>query len=342
MRRAKSLCKLNPRFINKADNQLYSSSPEPTDSGDLHLFSTMIDVAYILALLSKGLVSGIGSFVAQKGLQGVNEWLKEAAKKDGRELTPQEFSWVEAMLASDKAGFWKAQFKLTNRRGIAVIGPSGAGKTALWSHLTEGQFVPPLVSTPERENKDVRFGARYVRVTDTPGSEWHVDIKDETYDFINQGDVDVLILVLANGYLDTTGLSGFRRPGSKTEIASSLEGYHQHCLDEEAEWLDQLIAHIKEPKPRIPYLMVLINKIDQWIPQSSEVLEHYQVGPPSRKITEIANKLCPKGVGPTYHLGACTYDAFKGTAPLGAFSQTMSRISMKVLRTEIIQRLIEQ
>lgn len=245
------------------------------------------------------------------------------------------------MLADDSS-IWDsfaAQFKTVRRPGIALVGPSGAGKSSLFNYLA-GKKPTHLALTAERVYESARFGGRYIQVTDTPGSEFQVNLKKETHDFVKSSKLDVLVILLGHGYLDTVGHSGLERPGKKGAYNSITE-YRAATLQEEIDWLIDFGKKVIETKKKIAYCMVAINKLDLWESPPVEVLAYYRTLFTRPDIFEGIERLCKKNTKPSFHPIHCTYNSFKGSSPKGEYSIQSSALSLAVFRAELAQRMAE-
>jgi len=278
----------------------------------------------------------------KKGVKGIIELAEKQANLKKLDFTEDDEKIIREIFAEDSS-FWKelvAQFKIVHRKGIAIVGPSGVGKTSL-CHYLSGKRTVTLYSTEERKYETGRFNSRYVQIADTPGSYIHVNLKRESYDYIRKGDISILILRLGYGYLDTIGIQGFSRPGQRRSQIDTLEEYLNKTRQEEIEWLEDLLSGIPEIKKTIPYCMVVLNKMDHWHNEIDHVLPYYKTGTVREQIDEIVKKFCRQDVQASFHPIACTYNSFKGNAPNGRLSLESSLLSLHVLRAEIGRRLKE-
>ena len=304
-------------------------------------------VELILGFLAKGMLTGLGSQIAKRGFEGLIQWLKTEAKKAGQTFRTEDEMLIRKILGEDHSfgslawNILLSQVKLVDRKGLAIVGPSGVGKTALYNYFTGQHRIEPVESTSERVHRDVRFRARYVRVADTPGSIYHVNLERETYDYVERHKIGILIIVLAYGYLDTVGIPGLRRPGESTENeAKTLKEYLDKARQEELRWLEDFVNLVPNPKRKIPYCMVVRNKLDHWYEEAPDVESHYEAGPAEKYIDALVDKFCRPDIKASFHNVACTYDSFKGRkAPTKNLSREGARFSLAVLRAEVARRL---
>lgn len=299
-----------------------------------------MDFTALVTWIGKALLRGALGKVAQYGVRGIVDWAEEQAKSEGLVLSDVDKLRIVSIFSEDRS-FWSAlaaQFKTVRRRGIAIVGPSGGGKTSLCNFLC-GRPIAPSHSTAERVGDETRFGARYIRVMDTPGSQFHVNLETETYQFVEEAKIDVLVVVLAYGYLDTIGIRDLRRPGMKKPY-TSLERYLDRARREEVEWLQAFAERVEASNAKIPYCMVVINKMDHWWPPDA-VLKHYQKGKAKTAIESIVRQLCRKGAQASLHSIHCSYNSFKGAPPVGDLSTESALLTLSVLRAELAARMSE-
>jgi energy-coupling factor transporter ATP-binding protein EcfA2 len=299
--------------------------------------------AELLPLISKALLSGAVSALSRRTVEGLLQWFSEQAEKNGKSLTKENEEQLRDLLEDDSS-LWKAlvaQLNLTQRNGICIVGPSGSGKTALFNALSGRQVVRPTRSTSQRKRRAARYGLRYTLITDTPGSIYHVNIEQQTYEEIRRGRIAVLILVMSGGYLETVGAPALTRPGSK-QVHSSVSGYLSSTRSEELSWLEDAANYIPEVRGKIPYFMVALNKMDLWMDRFEEVSARYTSGPIQEQLDKLAQQWCRSGVTPTYHPISCLYDSFYGCPPSGKMSAEASALSIQLFRAQIRLRLLER
>lgn len=301
---------------------------------------TMLTGTELIALATKSLLSGAFSQISKRGLEGIVEWM-EAQK--GSPFSEEERSLAQRLLVGEDSlvQILKAQFKFSLRRGVAIVGPSGSGKTSLFNYLRGESVIRPSASTADRKHESARLGSRIIRITDTPGSPIHVDLRSETFKYVERGHINVLVVMLCYGCLDTVGVAGLRRPGRR-EHFESIEKYVEASQQEELDWLSDLGDHLSQVKKKIPYCMIVINKMDQWSERHDQVLSYYSGSGPLRdRIDAIVRAACRSEVKASFHPVACTYNSFKGNAPTGTMSAESCLLSLNILKEEIRLRLQE-
>src|SRR5208282_1204086 len=87
--------------------------------------------------------------LAERGTEAVIEWCRDHASTP---LTPEDEAHLRQALAEDGSflTILKSQMHFADRRGIALVGPSGAGKTALATFLAEGEAALAPAFTMKR------------------------------------------------------------------------------------------------------------------------------------------------------------------------------------------------
>src|SRR5262249_14766537 len=91
-----------------------------------------------------------------------------------------------------------AQFKTTKRKGILLIGRSGAGKSKLAAGLVARDESDG--TTSNKVTMHTVFAQRVVAVYDTPGQQRYAYRVEEA---IRKHKPSIVVLVVADGYLDT-------------------------------------------------------------------------------------------------------------------------------------------
>ena len=288
----------------------------------------------------------LGKLLAQKGavlaLDGVLSAIRQEGRAQGLRLEAEELAKLRKLLADDSnvLAAVAAQFKTTARRGgVILAGPSGAGKTALFHYLTNEHRIAPLSATTESTHKSRRFGARIVRVRDTPGSSQHSNLKESLYDYIEKGAGSIVVVVLGCGYLDTTSLPGFSRPGAGQY--NTLREYVAAAKQTEVAWLRRAATITVDSKNRFSYMMVVQNKLDLRFENCDDRgLENLDEDTQTA-IDELAKQWCRTGITPTIHPLSVVYDSFEGVPPSGEFSARKSLLTLEFFRAQLRLRLLE-
>lgn len=208
-------------------------------------------------------------------------------------------------------------------------------------------------------------------MTDTPGQHQFSELRQEAFSAIRDGDEKILMLIFSAGFLRTLGLVDkdgneikFKRPDC--EPKESLEDYLSHALDEEIHWLETAENEIRSVGKKKPfkYLMVVVNKMDQWDEIHEHVVSFYEGMPRKsakddnenvlsqhltpdrsqkfrRALKRIAEAWCARGLSPTFHYVASQYDSFYDNPPSGFMSQAAVEMSLRLLRAEVRTRFLE-
>ena len=171
----------------------------------------------------------------------------------------------------------------------------------------------------------------------------HEDSENEHYRAIEKLQIKILVIVLGNGYLETAGMEALRRPTNPT-IYADLPSYIERGRLEEIEFLKNVVQYGPDllGKKRIPYIMTVINKMDVWFEDREAVLAHYGSGEIHAAITALGAKWGQSGVQPTQFPVSCIYNSFQGYPPSGKMSAEAARVSMYLLRAQILLRLMEK
>jgi len=169
----------------------------------------------ILAALLAGVAEGVAVKLASKGMEGLEGWLTEIVAAKSPDLSDNQKSQIARFLRRDQSFLGKlmAQGRFPDRKGILVVGPSGSGKSALIRGLSEEMLAPSQVSTGGIEKNFMVLGGRYVAIRDSRGInlQGHLDTGD-TYNAVRRYRPRILILNLANGFLQTVGAPPLMRP----------------------------------------------------------------------------------------------------------------------------------
>ena len=288
----------------------------------------------LFGALSLAAAKGIAGHAGKLTLAALVEIVGKHAGIEGQVLDPEQLKIVRRLLKEDNSWAKRAfaQFQTLKRKGVLIVGPSGAGKTALFNYLTGEPRIFPSGRTIKKQAGTRRFGSRIIQVIDTPGG-LHADLEKETYSFLEGGKAEILILVLANGFLDTASLPGFSRPG-KGQFSTFTE-YISEARNEELTWLRQGNVVQVPPKKKFRYFLVVLNKMDLWANGVEEVLVQYKEGELGEAIQVVTSRWCAAGVQPSYHVVSTLYDSFLGMPPSGLLSATGSLRTLELLRAQI-------
>ena len=230
-----------------------------------------------------------GKKAAAFGTDEVLDWIKNyAASRGGLSATDRKN--VIRLVEEDASIYDKlvARLKPANKRGILLVGPSGAGKTSLMNEITNR--TPKLISTTEEiDTRFVTLTQTLVAIHDSPGQFYRAagEINASAYDH----KPTILALVMANGFLDTIGTgSELKRPLEKPAV--NLKKYLAKAKSEELNWLKVFVELVKVPKNfKVKYLILVINKLDLWFQNHADVTAHYSTGEFNEQTTAILKKL---------------------------------------------------
>jgi hypothetical protein len=297
----------------------------------------------LLSLLGAAFVKGALTQVGKHSVDAMAKWAADEARSRGSALSSEQVEELRALLGDDEQRLKRtfvAQLHLAQRRGTSIVGPSGSGKTAIFDFLATGRMsVSSTSPTGEVTHADPLTHWRYIRVHDTPGTVDHAAFGEHTLGHIRNKPIDVLLLVVSAGRLQTAGTAPFTRPGPVSY--SNFEDYRNAALGEELEWLRFVVSKAATPKRPIPYFMVVVNKLDLWGNDIDAVMTYYEDGKPRAISDQIASAWCRKGVTPSFHSTAARYNSLWGMPPTGSMSIEAAETSLRILRAEIRARLLE-
>ncbi len=292
--------------------------------------------AEILGALLWAAGESIAVNLAGRTTGGLADWvIQHLERQRQNRLSRDEKDKVHRVIDRDRSMAIRAmaQLRFADRRGILVIGPSGAGKSALIRGLTEKIIRPTTSPTGSTEKKFVYLGGRYVAIRDTPGLVLQGSPgSTDTFNASRHFQPKILIIVMANGFLHTSGTAGLRRPypGSQRQ---NLEDYLAATKQEECEWLQNFTDMAETPRRRIEYFLLVVNKMDIWYEHRELIAPRYQEGEFQTLLDLLALKIGRPDS--KFQIVTCSsvYDSFANRkSPSPEMNLESSRISLDLLK----------
>jgi hypothetical protein len=228
---------------------------------------------------------------------------------------------------------------MADRRGILLVGPSGAGKTSLMNAITN-RNPPVLKSTTEIDTRFVILAKTMVAIHDAPGH--YVIAAEEINESVERHQPTILVVVLANGFLDSvvTG-NALARPNKPLE--PTVEEYLKKARDEELEWIKLFTDLVHVPKHLVKYVVLVVNKMDLWSPEQAAVEKRYGAGREIDKaLAGLVKKLAIPGQTCQVTYAAATVDMFKARVPpQPPFNRQAATDSLRVLKAFFTTLLLD-
>lgn len=259
----------------------------------------------------------LGITAAQFGMDKAVELLRDG----GAKLTPTAGStgWLDHMK------------RWVGSKRISFIGPSGAGKTTLLTRLS-GEPAPD--QTAMTRDKIEKVPTEIGRGWSFPGdpTHWNPEKRAKL-----QG-TDLIVVVLAYGYLDTVGLDAFARPVGKGKKKapkfSTFEDYWAHCLGEEIAWVREETKALEQHRIGANNCVFVVNKMDHWVEDFKDVGDYYESH--REDINNFSQRVSLQG-HPRILCCASDYNPILFEAPSGHFSRQASELSIISLRDMLAQ-----
>jgi hypothetical protein len=221
-----------------------------------------------------------------------------------------------------------------------LIGPSGAGKTHLRSGLTQTVLPGDDRSTVEVLTTNQFFSGRLVAVRDTPGRPEH---GTGLWRALKELQPSVLVLVVAYGYLSPSGtgnaltLGGNRHPERR-----KLELFLDDAREEEVTCMKELVRLADAPDEKVKHLLVVVNKMDVWLPNHREALDYYRTDRAFQEALDaVLKKFVRPGQAAQIVTAAAEYDSFKALPPDGNFSREASDDTVRLLKSLLATLLLD-
>jgi hypothetical protein len=272
---------------------------------------------------------------AKKGMDALVEWVIATAEKKVR-LSTADKDRIEMLLNQQNslANIALANLMFTDRRGILFVGPSGAGKTKLITKLTGRHYAK--LATTRVDKYTTRFGPVIAAARDTPGQKSHYG---QTYASVAHYKPRVLVIVLANGYLDTRGTgTALDLATPRKSFGDDFQSFRRAALDREREWLDVFHEWAPTPRTRVANVVAVVNKMDLWYSKSPSVLKRYRAYDTLR---DIVRKLARPGQHCLFTSVAADYDSFKDRVPPDAgFNKEAQEVSVILFRAYLTGLLL--
>ncbi len=235
----------------------------------------------------------------------------------------------------------KAEAKFADRRGIMMIGPSGAGKTRLLERLTLTKQREETTTTLDHEF--TALAGRMRAVYDAPGQ---LKFGSEVDTAIRKLRPKVLMFVVADGYLsvrsqDETPAAKYSYPDFYGHTKKKkLDTYLSATRAFEHSYLTDLAKDIPNYRKKpVKHLVFFVNKSELWHPNTTQDYSDEKFQEPLRG---LFSKLC--GDHGTLHVvhGSAEYRGFLGEkAANPKFDERDSLASISALKAFLAALLVD-
>jgi hypothetical protein len=325
-------------------------------------------------LLAKASAKWAFQKASSAGIKGLKEWIIAEANNDGSPLNQADLKTLDGLLGATNV-FYKSLVsaaKPWTDAGAVLVGPSGGGKSTIASFLSTGKLAEVSEdaggTTTQVHSEKIRYHAAKYVITDTAGQHESIELKADVAEALRLGKERVLVLVMSGGFLKTRGIVDadgseipLKRP--QRDAAPDLDSYLQGCADEEIEWLKSMAKGVGKlpPKRTFRYILVVVNKADQWWDFREHVAKYYKgmlnvsdvipagvthlTADRSNRLKEALGAVTANwGVidaNPSFHLVSSDYNSVYDRPPSGGMSRGASMLSMALLRAELRLRFRE-
>ena len=223
----------------------------------------------IAEIILKAATEAAAGALITKTASGLWRLISDLADQEG--ISPEQISSYENLVVRPK-DWLRLQLRLTNRRGVLFIGPSGAGKSRIISCLSDTPYNDR--SNIRKEDFFTPLAGRYTLIRSAVGDRFQPHFFEDTLISLTKG-VDIIVLVLAYGYLDTVSEEILHRP-ERASGYRNIEDYLRAARSEEKDWVHYVTKKLGPlpAKQRAKQMIVVANKTNLW-KRPSIVKAHY-------------------------------------------------------------------
>lgn len=281
--------------------------------------------------------------------KGVVKWLVGYASKNNIQYEERMMNKIARMIIGNKPLFLRilAHLKLASSERMLFVGPSGSGKTMLVRSLMRRQLLEDdvLTTTETEHHRAVLNRGKFV-IGDAPGQEYFACLS-KVWDEVANRTPKILVIVMANGYLDTMG-TGYEltrpKPFAKTERLTfeKPEDFLSYTRQEELEWLKYFNQEVITSKQSVNYVLIVINKKELWIDDFDTVIKRYKEGPIKDLLDEITKKLAQAGQTPQFATLSARFNNFKREIrPSRTFDRDAAIYSVRIFESLLAALLVD-